>query len=79
LLIQKCQDLRGFKAFFSAIFEFVDFPGEADYSNIRKMPINAPFKIPCPFRNCKNPAQIGLTIMNPNFFEVAFLMDIWAK
>ncbi len=36
LLIQKCQDFRGSKAFVSAIFEFVKFPTRYDWSNIRR-------------------------------------------
>jgi hypothetical protein len=36
LLIQKCQDFRGSKAFVSAIFEFVMFPTGCDWSNIRR-------------------------------------------
>jgi hypothetical protein len=35
LLIQKCQDFRGCKAFVSAIFEFVKFPTRYEWSNIR--------------------------------------------
>ncbi len=36
LLIQKCQDFRGSKAFVSAIFEFVKFPTGYEWSNIRR-------------------------------------------
>ncbi len=35
-LIQKCQDFRGSEAFFSAIFEFVEFPTRYEWSNIRR-------------------------------------------
>jgi hypothetical protein len=35
VLIQKCQDFKGSKAFISAIFEFVKFPTRYAWSNIR--------------------------------------------
>ncbi len=35
MLIQKCQDFRGSKAFVSALFEFVMLPTRYEWSNIR--------------------------------------------
>jgi hypothetical protein len=36
LLIQKCQDFRGSKAFVSVISEFVKFPTRYEWSDIKR-------------------------------------------
>jgi hypothetical protein len=41
------------------------------------MPVIAPWHLFT--QKLQKPVQIGLSILNPNFSEIAFLMEIWAK